>query len=491
MNSRDSAPRRGGMVRNFLHLGLGQVSTTLLAILLNAALGRVLNPTEFGQYILLMSIATFVYVVVDWGHCALIIRETSRHPDRAGDLHGTALAVRTVSLLTACPIAVAITWVLGYDLTTRLLTGALVLALLPQYLGLSFGWIFRGYERMDLDALQSVIHRLGMLVVSIACLALGGRLPALVIAWSLAGSLTFVVGVAMYRKLRLPALAVTMSTGRELLREGAPIFAMTLTVAIEPFVNANILYKMCSPAVVGWYGVAMNIGGTLIAPATILAMTMYPRLSMVSRDGAEFRRVFETSFRPLLLLAVLGVVGTYLFSDIAVGIIYSMPKFAPAADNLRAFAPVLLLMYVDILLGTAILAAGKSSRLAIIKITSIVITTGLALVLVPIFQSRFDNGGLGVMYAMVIGESIMLVAAVSLIREVIGSRAIGDFFRSLAAGAATVLLFQKLPTLNAFIAIPACVLLFAVMALAFGAAKWSDFAMLSKKFRTRKAAGRG
>ena len=91
---------------------------------------------------------------------------------------------------------------------------------------------------------------------------------------------------------------------------------------------------------------------------------MYPRWSKAAGDDAEFKRAFDISFRPLLLLAILGAVGTYLFADVAVGLIYSMQKFGPAADTLRAFAPVLLLMYVDMFLGMAILAAGKAGRLA-------------------------------------------------------------------------------------------------------------------------------
>ena len=77
------------------------------------------------------------------------------------------------------------------------------------------------------------------------------------------------------------------------------------------------------------------------------------------------------------------------------GLIYSLQKFGPAADTLRAFAPVLLLMYVDIFLSVAILAAGKAGRLASAKVASVVLTTGLVFVLVPVCQARFANGGLG------------------------------------------------------------------------------------------------
>jgi O-antigen/teichoic acid export membrane protein len=295
------------------------------------------------------------------------------------------------------------------------------------------------------------------------------------------------MGIVMYRRLQLPTISATISTARELLRDGATLLAMSLAVAIEPYFNANIMYKLASPTVVGWYGAAWNIGGTLIAPATILGATTFPRLSRAAGDAAEFKRAFDISFRPLLLLAVLGAVGTYLFADVPVGLIYTLQKFGPAVDTLRAFALVLPLMYVDVFLAAAILATGKAGLLAGVKVVAVVLTTALVFVLVPVCQARFANGGLGVMYAMAIGELLMLVSAGFLIREVIDGRTIGTVCRTSIAGAVTVLLIRPWPALTPFLAIPLCVLLFGGLSLMVGAVKRSDIEMLLASFRKPSA----
>jgi O-antigen/teichoic acid export membrane protein len=486
MMQSETAPRRGGMLRNAIHLGLGQVATTILTILLSATMARTLGPSDFGQLYLLMSIATFAYVLIDWGHGGIIGREAARHPERSGELLGSALAARTAGALLACPLVVATTWLLGYDLHTCLLAAALILGWLPQYLGLSFGWVFRSHERMDQDALLNVAFKLATLLGAITCFALGGRLAGMVLVWSVAGCLTLAIGIAMYRHLKLPKISATMATARKLLRDGAPLLAMSFAIAVEPFFNANILYKLGSPAVVGWYGAAWNIAGTLIAPATILGATMYPRLSMAAGNVAEFKRAFDNSFRPLFLLAVLGAVGTYLFADVAIGLIYSLKEFGPAADTLRAFAPVLLLMYVDVFLSMAIVAAGKAGRLAVAKVASVVVTTGLVFALVPLCQTRFSNGGLGVMYAMAIGELLMLVSAGVLIREAFDGRKFADISRSVIAGVVTVLLLRALPVFTPFLAIPLCVVVFGGTALLVGAVKRSDVDLLAAPFRKKR-----
>src|SRR6185436_19436936 len=126
-------PPRRGMVRNVFHLGVGQVATTALTIFLSAAVARTLGAADFGLFYLLISIATFTYVFVDWGHGPYIIREVARHPQRSGELLGSAFVVRGAMVLGMCILAVAGTWLLGYDTRTRVLTGVLIVAWLPQY----------------------------------------------------------------------------------------------------------------------------------------------------------------------------------------------------------------------------------------------------------------------------------------------------------------------------------------------------------------------
>lgn len=475
------------MVRNFMHLGVGQVTTTILTALLSAVLARILTPAEFGLMFLLYSIAAFTFVVIDWGHGSLVIREASRHPERSGELFGTTLVLRTIGTLFAFPIVIGVTWLLGYDAMTRALAGIMILASLPQYLGLSFGWIFRAHERMDRDAQINVVFKFANLVCAVICLVFGGRVPALVLAYGVAGCITAAVAATFYRKLQLPKIAANRRTAKELMRDGSAIFAMTLAIAIEPVFNANILYKMSSPEVVGWYGAAWTIAGTLIAPATVLATAMYPRLSPAAGDPVEFKRLVSISFRPLFLLAALGAAGTYLFADVPVAIIFGMPKFAPAADILRAFAVLLLLMYANLFLSTTALALGKASQLAMSKIGAVALVVGLAFYLVPLCQERFGNGGLGVIFAMVLGEFLMVVASWVLVRDYLDGRTVSDIVRSMAAGGATILLLRPLADWTPFVTIPICLALFAGLAWLTGAMRKTDIDMLMMSVRKSPA----
>jgi O-antigen/teichoic acid export membrane protein len=481
MNS--PAARHGGLIRNLFHLGVGQVATTALTIAFSAAVARRLGAADFGVLYLVTAIAAFTYVFVDWGHAGYVTREIARMPARAGELIGTVNAVRSAMLLLLWGPAVAATWAMGYDRNVLLLTALMTIALLPSTLGLSYSWVFRAAERMDYDAILNVVLKAATLVLALGCLWLGGRLVGLVLVNAVAGVVTLILALYLYRRLGMPPAHVKLTTAREVIFDGAPMLAIYLAVAVQPYINANLLYWLAPNEVVGWFGAAWTIAGTLVAPATILAATMYPRLSKVSADLSEFSHTLRTSFRPLLLVAALGTAGTYLFADFAIAIVYSRQKFGPAATILQAFAPVLLLIYIDMLFGNAILAVGKAGQLAMAKMVSVVVTTGAALVLIPFFQTHFSNGGIGVVIAMACGELVMVVAAVILMRDVVTASMATDVARGLAAGAATVVILHYLPHISPILGIPLSVAIFAVVARMIGLIGRDEVAIFSSMLR--------
>lgn len=451
-----------------MHLGMGQVLTTALTMLLSAAIARTLGASDFGLLYLLTTITAFAYVFVGWGHGSYVTREVALRPERTGEMLGSVLAVCAAMALLMCIVAVGLTSFFGYDVRTRVFTAFFMIAWVPQFLGLTYTWIFRGNERMEFDALLQVVLKFSTLALALAALSLGARVGGLILVYAAAGTITLLVAIAIYRRLHLPRLRVTRATVRELMVNGAPLMAMSLAIAVQPYIDANLLYSLVPQQVLGWYGAAWAIAGTLVAPAGIIGSAMYPRLSRAAADPAEFSRALRTAFRPLLMVAVLGGVGTYLFADLAISVIYGSESFRPAAATLRAFAPALVLVYVGMVLGYAILATGKATQLAKVKIVAVLVTTGLEWACVSWFQARFQNGGIGVVLSLAGGELVMVAWATVMLRRVLDVGVVTDLARALAAGAATIALMQLLPAIPAPLAVPLCVVAFAAMLVLTG-----------------------
>lgn len=479
MSSTVSRPH--GLARNVFNLLMGQVSTTILTIILSAVVARTLGPSDFGVLYLVTAAATFTYVFVDWGHGAYVIREVARHPERTGELMGTVLVIRVVTALCLMAPAVFIGWLLGYPVRTLLMIAGIIVAWLPIYLGLTFGWVFRGKERMEFDALIGVTLKFLSLVFGVTMLYNGGRIPSLLMGQAGAGIVTLAVAAFIYRRLALGRLRVSRAMARELIVGGAPMVTMTVAVAFQPYMDANMLSRLSTPAVMGWYGAASAFTSTLIAPAFVLASAAYPRLSVAASNRGEFRVLLQDALRPLLFVAVFGAVGTFLFADHAVNIIYSIDKFGPTATILRAFTPAMMLVYIDMMLGTAILASGQALRLATAKVVSVVVIVGLEIVLIPWCQTHYGNGAIAVMAAFAIGELVMVAAALHLLPSGTLHPSIGlDVVRALAGGAGTLLIMRTLAHVSPFVTVPLSAVVFSAFAIAFGLIRRSDLAALAR-----------
>jgi O-antigen/teichoic acid export membrane protein len=206
----------------------------------------------------------------------------------------------------------------------------------------------------------------------------------------------------------------------------------------------------------------------------------------VAHDHALLRTELRTALRPLLGLGALGAVGTFLFADLAVSIIYGSRGFAPAGAILKAFSPALFLVCVDVLFASAVMAVGRPRALAVAKTANLAVCTGLALLLVPWAQARHGNGGIGLVLAFGASEVIMFGAAVALMpRATLDSAFVADVGRAVAAGGLTLLLFRLVPPLPPVAGVPLCVAAFAAAAAALGLVRRGELRAFGALLRRR------
>ena len=479
---------RASVARNAFNLVVGQVSTTALAIVLSAALGRQLGARDFGLYFLISSFSTFAYVVVDWGQQFYVIREVARTPARGGELLGTTLVLRVAGAIVISLPAGLLAWGLGYDARTCWFSVAFIAATIPWAASQGFTMMFRGRDRMGLEAAVSVVNKAVTLALALVALALGTGVGGVVAAQALAGVVAVIVAARLHRRIATGRMRFDASTAREVVAGGTAIVTMMVAASVQPYLDAIILSKLVPGEAVGWYGAAKNIMGTLIAPSLIIGAAAYPRLSRAAFDVPTFNAEVRATLRPMLFLGALAGAGTWLFADAAIALVYGQRNFGPAGMILKIFAPGLFLLFIDVLFGNALTALGRSTAFSIAKIASVVISTGLDLVLIPWFQRRTGNGGMGAVLAFVASEVVVFGGSAMILPRRCLGKAVGlDVARALAAGALTVVLFESLPPLPLLAGIPACVITFALCALALGLLRRSDVAVLIAGVRQKVA----
>jgi O-antigen/teichoic acid export membrane protein len=474
----DEAPASVHIARNALALVAGQAATMVLGILFSAMLGRKLGVADFGLFFLISSFASFALMLVDWGQQWFGVREVAKSPERGGDFLGTGLVLRVGGTLLACVPSGLAAWALGYDRRTIWFAVAFLALNLPVFLAQNFGLVFRGRDRMGLDAAVSVANRSVGLVLAMAALGLGWGLGGVVVTQGLAGVAALALAFRLYRRVGSGPLRFSKVTARELLRGGTPLAAIAIAVYVQPYIDAVLLSKLVPPEVLGWYGAAKSIMGTLLAPALILGTASFPRLSRVAGNPAVLRREFLAALRPMLWLGALAGLGTWLFADVAIGVVYGHRQFGPAGIILKVYGVGLFLIFIDMLVGMALTAVGRASAFAAVKGIAVVLGVALELALIPYFQQRMGNGGVGVTLAAALSELVLLVGGLMLMpRGTLEVAVFVDAARAVACAVLTALLLRFLPPLSPWASIPVCIVAFTTFSAAAGLLRRGDLAV--------------
>jgi O-antigen/teichoic acid export membrane protein len=226
---------------------------------------------------------------------------------------------------------------------------------------------------------------------------------------------------------------------------------------LQPYVDSLFLSKLAAGSV-GWYAAARKLVGVLVFPVAAVSGSFYPTLCrLYAHDRAGFLATASDGVRVTALLVVPIALGCALFPELGT-YIYGRTAFAPAADDLRVMSVFVALVYFSMPIGNCLLAAGRQRAWAFVQSLCVVISIVLDPVLIPWFDRRFANGGLGVCWAAVASETIVVLCGVSLApRGVINRSVVRSLAIAAASGLTMVIVARLGRNISPFVVAPAAV----------------------------------
>jgi O-antigen/teichoic acid export membrane protein len=474
------------LVRNVSHLGIGQIASTALGILLAAVLGRALEPAQLGILYVVFAISSFAYVIIDWGQGTYLVREIARGRIDEPELIGSALLIRLATIVCSSAIAVAIALALGYSGQIVALTLLAMMAAVPAALFAPFDYSFRGKDRMDIDAFANIVGKAVTLVATAIALRFGGGLREVILMQGVGGVSTLLVGAIAALRLDIAVKAPVMKALRELLRHGAPIAVFSLVIASQPSVEILMLSAFAGPAVVGWYGASRAIFGIVVSPAMIMLAATFPELSRASLSLPDLRRMIDATGRVLFIAAAFTSSALYLFADHMVAIIYGHGRFEQTASILRVSAIFIPLLFFVLVLASAMTAVGRNKAMAVISIVRIAFCVVLSWLLIDYWQQRFGNGAIALVIIAGVAEIPAAIACLTLLpRGAVGSSTMLNMVRACIASLCTVVPLSMLQPLGLLYLTPLFALLFAATAMVTRLVLPSDLRLAMEVARSR------
>ncbi len=399
------------VIVNTLVQFFGRFASSILGFITTIILARSLGVEDYGSYAKIYALATFFYLLVDFGLNAIYIRTERENTTR---VH-TVTSIRTLLFLLSCVIVIiffAISGVRVFSLTEQLLTGvAMITVLLFGYIT-SCNMVFQLTHRYDQSVLASVIggslgvglllllpHTVGYAVTAVAA---GYAITTLLCYWfarRLSTSLVFfptihAIGSSSYRQL-LRTLFITS------LPVGLMLFLNTMYSHVDIF----IISAYQGNDAVAIYQLAYKFFEFPLAFATFFANAIFPHYVALYQDNrARFYQLFRKGMVGLFAVSLLFTVGIWVMAPY---LHFIKPEYTASAVPLQILSLSYPIFFLTSPLSWLLFLQRREWVLVAIYGAGFVINISANLILVPTY------GYIAASWITVLGEMGILVALAS------------------------------------------------------------------------------
>jgi O-antigen/teichoic acid export membrane protein len=480
-------------LKNTAIQALSQVITWTLSWILLVILPRYLGDTQFGKLFFALSYGTIFSTLINLGVNTFLVKEVAiLHPApdmpgseiarRSAGLHALLSNVLTFKLAIAAVVYAAqssLIFFLPYDAASQ---EAVLIIGLGSCLGAitqTMGGAFQGLEYMLAPSLILILEKT---IITAGCAFLLWRGHALVaVCWvhTAAAVVGFVFSLIWLHRREPFGLGWDRPLLRRIFVGGLPFLIWVVFGEIYIRIDVLMLSLMTSDAVVGWYGAATRLYGTLLFIPNILTTSIFPavmRMGSDAADDAAFTRATERLMNLVLFAAIPISAGTIAIANPLVRLLYGPGPFEHAGPNLQVLGVSILLVCIDVVLGTALIARGKEKPWAAMAIAAAIFNPLVNLWAIPFTVRLWGNGGIGAAAATALTELLMMFGALWLIpRGVFSRRNLIVGLKGCLLGGAMLGLLCWWGTDDLLLLIPAGAAFYLPLALLFGVLPREDF----------------
>ncbi|HUI64929.1 MAG TPA: oligosaccharide flippase family protein [Bacteroidota bacterium] len=462
-------------------LSFTKVLTWISSSALMFFLPRYLGPAEYGKLYLGMSIVGMLGIIVDFGREYSVAKQISRERDQASHIVVNASSARLLIGVVAYAGMLIFADIAHYPEDVKLILRILGVALFWRGLNSVLWSYFQGIEMMKYPSYGGIIESFLLAALSIPVLLLGAKAVTLAVIVLICGFINVIVcsGFAWRLFDRIPR--IDWGAAVRSLKQGIPYFLNSLFGVIYYRVATVMLSLMATETVVGWYGASYRFFDIIMFIPSIFSISIYPVLARSWEDKEALTRMTRKSLDFILLLGIPIAIGTIAYSPVIIRLIFGLKGYQESIIVLRVLGAGILLVYIDMMLGTTLLASDKQRQLSISAFLAIFVNVGINLWLIPYTQARFGNGGIGAGIATNITEFfIMITMIIMMPPHILRKSRVSVQLKAIAAGCVMVLTIYLASLIGVHWIVSASVssLVYCGLVYALGAIEPSELALI-------------
>ncbi|MEX0721757.1 MAG: flippase [Balneolaceae bacterium] len=404
------------VVRNFSIVFGARAVTWISGFILLLFLPRYLGSQDYGRLYLALSIKMMLGLLVDFGGAYLIPKEVARSEKVGSKILSSYLILRVLLWVVSIGIIIIISHLLGYSEHIRLLILVLAVSMLWEGGSKAYSAYFQGIERMEYSSLGMIAEKVFVAIFAVAALLLGADSFGIAIIMTIGALLHLIVVFLFHRKFATLNFKFD-SKVFTLLSSGMPYFLFSLFSVIYYRIDAVMLSSFTSETVTGWYGGAYRFFDMVMMLPLIYKAVIFPVFSKLWDDeNGTLQKTISKSLKLIIILGVPASLLIFIYAENVIHFFMGLEEYAGSVIILQIFALSIPIIYVDLIIGSAILGAANRQRAwAFVGFIAIFLNVGVNYFLIPYAQGMYMNGGIGAAVATFITELFMLSSALYLL----------------------------------------------------------------------------
>jgi O-antigen/teichoic acid export membrane protein len=366
-----------------------------------------LGKDGFGLYSFSFAYVSLFLFLTHLGINHLLVREVAKHKERASDFLGKTFPMVIILSIAFLLIVNIIPFILGWNNTESLITLAFSFYFIFDSFGHYFYGVIRAFERMEYQAIITVIERIFLMITALICWYLDFSLVTLVVLFTsvlgLKACISFLIVVKIFVRF---SLSWSFYRVGPILKEAYPFALATLFATVSARIDLVMLKGFHSTEAVAIYSTARKIIESLTFIPENIYYAVFPALSLLYLTQKEkFNKTFKQTCIALTVIAVPITAGLFILAPRIIALLFE-PEFSAAYIPLRWLSLVLLMIFIRHAFAVTLNATGDQHIFAIIFAIAMTVNLIMNFLLIPKYQ------GFGASIAAIASETSILVCSI-------------------------------------------------------------------------------
>lgn len=400
------------IAKNTTVMLVSQAITWISSFALLLFLPRYLGSVDYGRLYLAMSLGMIIGIVIDFGGNYLIPKEIARSKKITGNILVSYVGVRVI-LWVIC--------ILGLLLFGYLVDYPKIVTILIIIIGVSKLWegfskairsCFQGYEKMEYPSAGIIAEKVFVATLAVSALIMGAGAIEIAIIMAVGTFINMLICIKFVPLIVRKIPSFHIETSYQLLKNSLPYFMWSIFAVIYYRIDAVMLSTLTTDAVVGWYGGAYRFFDIVMFLPSILTTVVFPIFSKLwDGKGDSLPNTFQQSLKFILISAIPMCILFFCYAEQLITLFYGLEEYGPSVIVLQIFSVGIVLVYIDFMMGSAILATDRQRSWAVVGFIAVLINIAMNFLLIPYTQEQMGNGGIGAATTTIITELFIMVAA--------------------------------------------------------------------------------